>query len=100
MDPQNPTFLEKMKMSPSQLWDKHKWFLIIFGLLMLAIKFQDVIFDLLVKNSRKTMDEAVKKSNTLQNEQNQANSQANQLVKEAQQLGENKTKVDEDWHKK
>lgn len=100
MEENKPSFLTKLNMSPSQLWQNHKWFLIGFGLLILVIKFQDVIFDLLVNSSKKLVDESQKKSDNLQQQQNAANNQANQLVKEADDLGKNRPEVDENWHKK
>lgn len=93
-------FLDRFKAPLGYLWDNHKWFLIGFGILILIIKFQDVIIDLLVGNSRKLVKDAVATDSKLKEEQDQANNQANKLVAEAQALSENKSKVDEDWHKK
>lgn len=99
-DEKQPSFLEKFNMSPGQLWANHKVFLIVFGLLILVVKFREVIFDMLVSGSKKQVEEAQKKSNSLQVEQNSANNQANQLIEDAKKLGENRPTVDEDWHKK
>lgn len=95
-----PTFLDKLQMSPSELWSKYKVFLIVFGLLILILRFRDVIFDLLIKSSGRLIANSKKKSDQLQQDQNDANREANKLVEDAKKLGENKPLVDEDWHKK
>lgn len=99
-DEKQPSFLEKLNMSPGQLWADHKGFLIAFGLLILVIKFHDIIFDFLVKGSKELVKDSQAKSDNLQKQENKANDQANQLIDEAKKLGENKDKVDEDWNKK
>lgn len=93
-------FLDKFKAPISTLWDKHRWFLIGFGVLILIIKFQDVIIDLLVGNSRKLVKDAVETDAKLKQKQDEANNKANQLIDEATKLSADKPKVDEDWHKK
>lgn len=97
---QNPSFLDKFKSPISYLWDNHKVFLIIFGVAIIVYKFREVIIDLLVADSHKKMDEAKKQDAALKAEEKQANDQANQLVKEAEALSQDKPKVDEDWYKK
>ena len=100
MDQNKPTFLEKLKMSPSQLWAEHRTFLIVAGVLILIIKFQDVILDYLVNSSKELVKDTKKQSDTLQDQENKANNLANQLIKEVQNLDKNKPKVDENWNKK
>lgn len=95
-----PTFVEKFNSPVSVLWEKHKIFLIGFGLLILIWKFREVIIDVLVSSSRKTVQDAVKQDASLKKEQDLANDQADQLRKEAEDLSKNKPSVDEDWHKK
>lgn len=97
---QKTGFIDKFKAPLSDLWDNHKVFLIIFGIAIIAYKFREVIIDLLVSDSHKKVDEAQKKDVELRAEEKQANDQANQLVKEAESLTQNKPKVDEDWYKK
>lgn len=100
MEEKQPTLLEKANMSPSQLWANHKVFLICFGLLILVIKFQDVIFRILVNRSNELVDDTKKQSDDLKHVQNQANDEANKLVQHAQDLNNNRPVVDENWHKK
>lgn len=99
MDDLIKKFSDSAKMSFSELWAKNKMFLIVFGLLLLVIKFHDLIFDALVNSSKKLVKEADQKSEILLNEQNQASSQAHELIKESQQLSENRPVVDVDWYK-
>lgn len=87
-------------MNPSELWENHKLFLIVFGILILVIKFQDVIFAFLVNSSKGLVQETQKKSDSLQQQQDDANNKANQLIKKAQQTGDNRKDVDENWNKK
>lgn len=100
MADQEHTFLEKFSLPLSTLWEQYRVFLIIFGLLVLTWKFREVIIDLLVTSSRKTVSDAQKQDTTLKNEEKQINDQANILRKEAEDLSKNKPNVDEDWNKK
>jgi len=95
-----PSFLEKLNMPLSQLWSQYRLFLIGFGVLILIFKFREVIIDLLVSSARKTVDEAQKQDTQLRQDETKANTQANDLRQQAEDLGKNKPKVDEDWHKK
>jgi hypothetical protein len=97
---QKTSFIDKFKAPIGDLWDNHKVFLIIFGIAIIVFKFREVIIDLLVSDSHKKVDEAQKKDVELRAEEKQANDQANQLVKEAENLSHDKPKVDEDWYKK
>lgn len=94
------SFQDKLKAPIAQLWANHKWFLIGFGILILVIKFQDVIIDVLVNSSKRLVNDSKVQDNKLKNEENAANNQANQLIDESNQLGQNKPKVDEDWNSK
>lgn len=97
---EKPSFIEKFNSPLSTLWDNHKAFLIIFGIIILIFKFRGVIMDLLVSSSREAVKDAQKQDAALKAEENKANDQANQLRKEAEDLSKNKEKVDEDWYKK
>lgn len=97
---QNPTFLQKLQLDPATLWKNHRAFLIGFGLLILIIKFREVIVDILVASSKTILEGAKKTDAQLKSEENQANSAANKLIDDAKKLDENKPKVDEDWYKK
>jgi len=93
-------FLEKINAPLNVLWNQYRLFFIGFGILILVVRFKDVIIDLLVANSKKTFDNAVKQDTILRNQETQYNNQANQLRNEANQLSENKPTVGEDWNLK
>lgn len=95
-----PGFLEKLQMDPATLWKNHRGFLIGFGLLIVVIKFREVIIDFLVSNSKTILEGAKKQDATLRADENAANAAANKLIDDANKLSQNKPKVDEDWHKK
>ena len=97
---QQHSFLEKFNLPFSTLWNQYKVFFILFGVFVLIFKFREVIIDLLVSSSRKTVQDAVKKDEILRGEEKAANDQANQLRKEASDLAANKPVIDEDWNKK
>lgn len=98
--PKELSFFEKFNAPLDVLWDKYKIFLIVFGVLILMVKFREVLIDILVDSSRKTVSDATKQDAALKGEENKANDQANQLKQEASKLSENKPTVDEDWNKK
>ena len=93
------SFLEKFNAPLEILLSQYKVFFIIFGVVILIIKFHSILIDLIVSSSKKTVDNATKQDNSLKIEENRANDQANQLKEEAKDLGQNKPKVDENWNK-
>lgn len=82
------------------LWNNNK---IVFFLLIpviLLIFFRNVIIDLLIKDSRKIGNEAEEKDRKLSQDETKANTQANQIIADADKKSENKPEVGEDWNKK
>lgn len=100
MDEKLKALWDKLNTDVKTLWANNKLFLIIFGVLILIIKFRTVIIDILVSNSKEILEDAKKQDTQLKSEENKANDQANQLVKESKDLSKNKPKIDEDWNKK
>jgi hypothetical protein len=98
--PAQPSFFEKLNMPVSQLWSQYRGFLIAAGVLILIVKFREVIIDFLVSSVKTKMDETQKKSDQLKSEQDAANAQADALRQHANDLDKNKTEVGEDWYKK
>ena len=96
---ENVSFLDKFKMPFSQLWEKHKLFLFIFGLLIVLVKFREVIIDILISSARAKFEDAKQKDANLAGQQNAANNKANQLIDNANKMDQNKPEVKEDWHK-
>lgn len=99
MDEKLKAFWAKLNTDVKTLWSGNKMFLIGFGLLILIVKFRNVIIDLLVANSKTVLNDAVKKDTELKAEEDKANNAANKLVDEAKKLSDNKPTVDEDWYK-
>ena len=97
---QQHSFLEKFNLPFSTLWNQYKVFFILCGVFVLIFKFREIIIDLLVSSSRKTVQDAVKQDQALKKEENAANDQANKLRDQANQLDDNKPVIDEDWNKK
>jgi len=98
--PTKPTFLDKINSDIGELWEKDKWFVIIFGALILIIKFRDILIDILVNSGKNIEKNAENKDGKLAAQENQANQQANDLVKKAEQLPSQEQPVDDDWYKK
>jgi len=100
MSEEKPSFVDKFSMPLGTLWDKYKIFLFIFGVFILIWKFRSLIIDLLVSDVHTTMDKAEKTDAKLRQEEQVANDQADQLRQEAEALGKDKEKIDENWHTK
>lgn len=94
------TFLEKFNLPFSTLWAQYKIFFIVFGVLLLIVKFREVIIDILVSSAHNTVDEARKQDASLKADENKANTQADDLRKQAEDLAKNKPRVGEEWNKK
>lgn len=97
---ENPSFVDKFKMDLSTLWKNHKAFFIIFGVLVVAVQFREVIIDFLVSDSKNLVKKTEEKDQELKKEEKELNDKADQLVKEAKELDNQNKPVDEDWYKK
>lgn len=95
-----PSFWTKLNSGFGELWSSSKLFVIIFGVLILIIKFKSVIIDILLKDSKDVLQNTIDKDAKLQQQQNAANDAANALIKQAEDLDKNKPGVGEDWNKK
>lgn len=91
---------EKFKMSLTDLWNNHKVFLIIFGVLILIVKFRGILIDILVSDGKRVMNDAKKKDAELAGQENKLKSDADELVKKAQEAPSKEKPVDVDWNKK
>ncbi len=95
-----PSFSGKLKMSAKDLWNNHKVFFVIFGALLLIVKFRDVLIDLLVSSAKNTLEDAKKEDGKLEGEENRAKSDADKLVQAAKEEPLKEKPVDADWYKK
>jgi hypothetical protein len=94
-----PTIKDKLEMDAKTLWQEHRLFFIIFGAVILLIKFRDIAIDLLVSGGKKTLTNAKKEDASLAVEENKDNAQANQLVEHAKELPAQEEPVKPDWYK-
>lgn len=90
----------KLTTDVGQLWQTDKGFVILFGVVILAIKFHSILIDLIVSNSKAIFDSTKKTSDVLQKKEDDANAQANHLVENAKKLPESEVPIDDDWNKK
>jgi hypothetical protein len=91
---------ELAKKDLSVLWSEYRTPLIILGSLILALKFRQWLIDFIVSGSKELFDNAQKKDQKLQNQENTANQQADALVNTANELSDTEKTVDSDWYKK
>jgi hypothetical protein len=89
----------KINLDAKELWSKDKVFFIIFGAIILIVKFRDIFISLLVSGGKKTMDNAQKKDDSLATQEKTENGQADALVKQAEALSNKETLVQPDWYK-
>lgn len=95
-----PSFQDKLKMDAKSLWEDHKLFFILFGLLVLVVKFRDIAIDLLVSGAKKETTAAKKEDSSLATDENNAKASADALVQKAAEEPAKETPVGDDWYKK
>lgn len=82
------------------LWANNKiLFFLLLPLVLLAI-FRNVLISLLVSSGNKIVSDSTAKSDELKTEADKANTQANQIIADADKKSEDKPTVTEDWNKK
>lgn len=91
---------DKLKLDAKTLWNEHKLFFIIFGALVLLVKFRDIAIDLLVSGGKKELTQAHQQDAGLAAQESAANTAANQLIQQAQQEPAKEGAVNDDWNKK
>ena len=82
------------------LWNRYGIFFILVGLGLLILKFNGVIMDVLGWSSKKDLQEAQKTDTQLKAKEDATNTQADALIKQAQDLPKQEGQVDDDWDKK
>jgi hypothetical protein len=95
------TFWAKVKTDTSELWEKDKGFLILFGVVILGVKFREILINLLVSDSKAVFDKAQTQSDVLQKNENEANTKADALVKESDSIAtQDNGPIGDDWNTK
>lgn len=70
------------------------------GVIVLVIKFREILINILVKSSRDTLKKAEDTDKTLDEQATKSKQQADDLVKQADSEPSNEGSVDPDWDKK
>ena len=105
MDQNNPAeqavgFFGNLKGQIKDLWSKYGLLFIIVGVALLVMKSSNFIMDLIASISKKDVQKAEKQDAKLKNEEDSAKTQADALVKQAEDLPSQEKPVDENWNKK
>lgn len=82
------------------IWDSGKGFFFAAGILILIVKFRDIIIDILLNSAKRLFSNATKKDAVLDNQETKDNNAANALVDQANKLPSNETPTSDDWNKK
>jgi len=90
----------KLNTDISELWASSKIFVILFGVVILIIKFHDLLMSLIVADSKSIENSAVKQDAVLSKQENAANTAADKLVSDAQKLPSTEGGITDDWNKK
>ena len=93
-------FIALLKADSVAAWNQNKALFIALGAIVLTIKFRQILIDIIVSGSKALMAKTQKKSDADQTKENQANAQADALVKDAQELPTKQEPVGDDWNKK
>ena len=92
------SFKNKATSDISDLWAKDKGFIILFGVIILGVKFRQLAIDFLVSSSKALFNKTQQQSDVLQKQENAANDQANQLVSDANKLAGAPQDSTDDWN--
>lgn len=82
------------------MWENDRIFLVIFGVLVLIAKGSSLMISFLAAKSKAQVAVASKESSILQAQETADNTQADALVKQANDLTSQEKPVDENWDKK
>lgn len=99
MDEKLKVFWAKLNSSFSDLWANNKLFLLVFGVLIVIVKFRQVLIGIIVAGSKRLLESTANKDSRLAMEEEEAKRKADELVKKAQEEPNQEKPVDENWHK-
>lgn len=100
MDQKIKDFWNKLNSDIAELWKNNKLFLIIFGVLILVIKFRTIIINLLIENSKELMKKNKEKDKNLQQQEEDYKKQSEYFLEKAKESSKDKSPIKEDWYKK
>lgn len=82
----------------ADLWEKDKAFLVIFGVIILSVKFREIMILLLVSGGKLLFAKSEQKSETLEKQEANYNSSADKLVEQAKETTQSDSSVSDDWY--
>lgn len=94
--------LNEFEAKVKDLYDNHKWLIVLLIIPLLILKFRSVIIDILIGDSKKILADTTKKDDALAAQQQEANTKADQIIQDAKATKEksDKEEVTDDWFKK
>lgn len=90
----------KLKSDPSDLWSKSKFFVIVFGVIILLLKLKGLIANLLVLSGKNIFDRTQQETNDLSDKEDESNESADELINDANDLSKDEPKIPDDWNDK
>jgi hypothetical protein len=90
----------KLNTNISELWSDSKVFVIIFGVLIVILKFRSILVNFIVLGAKSIFNQASQQSSADQNQESKDNNNANDLINQANILPDNQPPVTPDWYKK
>lgn len=93
-------FWNKLNADINELWQNDKIFVILFGLIILVIKFRQILIDIIVSGSKRLFENTQKSSDESKAKEDDYNSSAEKLIEDAESLGKSNPPVGDDWYKK
>lgn len=82
------------------LWNRYGILFILVGIVLVVVKFNSIIMDVLGWSSKIDLEDAQRTDAQLKSQEDQANAAADALVKKANELPTQEGTVNEDWYKK
>lgn len=92
-------FWAKINSDINDLWEKDKGFLLLFGVIILVVKFRDILISLIVASSKRLFDKTQQQSDALKTKEDSDNAAADKLVEEANKLTNSNPPPGDDWYK-
>jgi hypothetical protein len=90
----------RLKSNASDLWAGGRWFVAVLGVIVVVLKFKDLLVDFLVDGAKSIFNNTTKQTNDLNNQENQNNESADQLVDDAKKLPDQEPPVSDGWNTK
>ena len=92
------SFISRLDQPIIDLWNNDRVFLLIFGLIIVIVKFRGLLISFIVAASQAMIKKDDTINTILVNQENQDNNEANQDVQQANNLPNQEPPVDPDWY--